>query len=40
VFYLKLTPEKELLAPHRGLEAWWNAMSERPSVQKTAPPLG
>jgi glutathione S-transferase len=39
IFYLKLTPEKELLAPLRGLDAWWNAMSERPSVQKTAPKL-
>jgi glutathione S-transferase len=40
LFYLKLTPEKELLTPHKGLEAWWHAMSERPSVQKTAPNLG
>ena len=40
IFYLKLTPEKELLAPHKGLDAWRNAMAERPSVQKTAPNLG
>lgn len=40
IFYLRLTPEKELLAPHKGLEAWWNAMGERASVKKTAPKLG
>jgi glutathione S-transferase len=40
IFYLKLTPEAELLAPHRGLEAWWQAMSERRSVKVTAPNLG
>jgi glutathione S-transferase len=40
VFYLKLTPEKELMAPRKGLEAWWLMMSERPSVKKTAPNLG
>jgi glutathione S-transferase len=40
VFYLKLTPEKELLAPRKSLDAWWNMMAERPSVQKTAPNLG
>jgi glutathione S-transferase len=40
LFYLRLTPEKELLAPHRGLDAWWHAMAERPSVKKTAPNLG
>jgi glutathione S-transferase len=40
VFYLRLTPEKALLAPHRGLETWWNTMSERPSMQNTAPKLG
>jgi glutathione S-transferase len=40
VFYLKLTPEKELLAPYKSLEAWWQAMAERPSVKKTAPNLG
>jgi glutathione S-transferase len=40
IFYLRLTPEKSLLAPHKGLDAWWNAMAERPSVVKTAPNLG
>jgi glutathione S-transferase len=40
VFYLKLTPEGELLAPHRGLEAWWRTMSDRKSVKVTAPNLG
>jgi len=40
LFYFRLTPEKELLAPHKGLESWWQTMSERPSVKKTVPPLG
>jgi glutathione S-transferase len=40
IFYLKMTPEGELLARHPGLEAWWQAMSARPSVKKTAPNLG
>jgi glutathione S-transferase len=40
VFYLKLTPEKELMTPRKGLDAWWQLMSERPSVKKTAPNLG
>src|SRR5262245_21742494 len=40
LFYFRLTPEKELLAPHKGLEAWWQTMSERASVTKTVPPLG
>ena len=40
LFYVRMTPEKELLAPHKGLEAWWQAMAERPSVVKTAPNLG
>lgn len=40
IFYLRLTPEKTLLAPHKGLDAWWHAMSERPSVTKTVPNLG
>lgn len=40
IFYLKLTPESELLAPHRGLDAWWHAMTERRSVKVTAPHLG
>jgi glutathione S-transferase len=40
LFYFRMTPEKELLAPHKGLEAWWQTMAERPSVKKTAPNLG
>jgi glutathione S-transferase len=40
LFYFRMTPEKELLAPHKGLDAWWNMMAERPSVQRTAPNLG
>lgn len=40
IFYLKLTPEGELMAPHAGLEAWWQAMSERSSTRVTAPNLG
>ena len=40
LFYLRLTPEKTLLAPHEGLAAWWETMSQRPSVAKTAPHLG
>ena len=40
VFYLRLTPEGELVARHPGLVAWWDAMAERPSVRSTAPNLG
>ena len=40
LFYFKMTPEKELMAPHKGLEAWWNTMTQRPSFQKTVPKLG
>lgn len=40
VFYLKLTPEAELMAPRKDLEAWWQLMSGRPSVKRTAPNLG
>ncbi|HEX3474075.1 MAG TPA: glutathione S-transferase family protein [Kofleriaceae bacterium] len=40
IFYLKLTPEGELLAPHKGLTAWWEAMTDRKSVKATAPNLG
>jgi len=40
VSYLVLTPEKTLLASHKGLAAWWERMSQRPSAQKTAPKLG
>jgi glutathione S-transferase len=40
LFYVRMTPEKELLTPHKGLEAWWQTMAERPSVVTTAPNLG
>jgi glutathione S-transferase len=40
LFYLKLTPEGELLAPHKALEGWWRTMAERKSVKLTAPNLG
>jgi glutathione S-transferase len=40
IFYLRLTPETELLTPHRGLVAWWEAMGERASVKNTVPNLG
>jgi glutathione S-transferase len=40
IFYLRLTPEKTLLDPHRGLQAWWETMSLRPSAQRTAPNFG
>jgi glutathione S-transferase len=40
IFYLKLTPESEIMQPFRGLEMWWQAMSERKSVKVTAPNLG
>ena len=40
LFYVRMTPEKELLAPHKRLEAWWQTMAERPSTVKTAPNLG
>lgn len=39
-FYLKKTPEGELLSAHKGLGQWWDAMSERKSVKNTAPNLG
>jgi glutathione S-transferase len=40
LFYLRLTPEKELLAPHKGLEAWWQQMEARASTRISAPNLG
>jgi glutathione S-transferase len=40
VFYLKMTPEKALMAPRERLEAWWQKMGERPSVKDTVPKLG
>ena len=39
--YLTATPEAaELLAPHPGLQRWWERMSARSSMAKTAPRLG
>jgi glutathione S-transferase len=41
VAYLTMIPEgTELLNTHKPLQAWWQHMSERPSMQKTAPKLG
>jgi glutathione S-transferase len=40
IFYLKLTPEGEIMAPFRGLDMWWQLMSERKSIKTTAPNLG
>lgn len=38
--FLARTPEGEsLLAPHEGLRAWLGRMEERPSMQRTQPPL-
>ena len=39
--YLTATPEAAgLLEPHPGLRAWWERISARPSMAKTAPRLG
>lgn len=39
--YFSKTPEGEtVLAGTAGLQRWWAGISERPSVQKTAPQLG
>ena len=39
--YLTATPEAEqLLRPHAGLRAWWQAVAARPSMAATAPKLG
>lgn len=39
--YLSMTPDfAGLIAPHSGLRAWWDEISSRPSMQKTAPKLG
>lgn len=40
IFYLMLVPEKTLMAPHKGLSAWWDAMNQRSSVKKTEPSFG
>ena len=39
--YLTATPDAEaLLEPVAGLRGWWEAMRERPSMQKTPPQFG
>jgi glutathione S-transferase len=39
--YLTATPEAAgLLEPHPGLRTWWERISARPSMAKTAPRLG
>jgi glutathione S-transferase len=38
--YLMMAPEKTLLAPRTGLNAWWEAMSQRSSVKNTQPNFG
>lgn len=39
--YLTATPESEaLLAPHPSLRRWWDTISQRRSIQKTAPSFG
>jgi glutathione S-transferase len=39
--YLTVTPESgSLLAPNPNLRRWWEAFSQRRSVQKTAPSFG
>jgi glutathione S-transferase len=40
LFYLRMTPERELMTPYRGLETWMQRMTERPSFKRTAPNLG
>ena len=40
IFYLKLTPESEIMAPFKGLDLWWQMMTERKTVKATAPNLG
>lgn len=40
IFYLKMTPESELMAPHKGLGQWWQIMNERKSMKNTVPNLG
>jgi glutathione S-transferase len=39
--YLSMTPDaRELLEPHSGLRAWWDAFSKRPSMERTQPKFG
>ncbi len=40
IFYLLMAPEKTLMAPRKGLNAWWETMNQRSSVKKTQPNFG
>ena len=41
IYYMAATPESPaLLAPHPRLSAWWQRISGRPSMTKTAPKFG
>jgi len=40
IAYLSLTPEAKLLAAHKGLSAWWEAMTQRSSFKATQPDFG
>ena len=40
MFYLSLAPEASLIAPHKGLSAWWEMIQQRSSYKKTMPNLG
>ena len=40
LFYLSLAPEASLIAPNKGLSAWWEAMQQRSSYKRTQPNLG
>ena len=40
IAYLSLTPEAKLLAAHKGLSAWWEAMTQRSSFKATQPNFG
>jgi glutathione S-transferase len=38
--YLSLTPEAALIAAHKGLATWWDALQQRSSYKRTQPKLG
>jgi glutathione S-transferase len=40
IAYLSLTPEMKLLSEHKGLSAWWEAMTQRSSFKATQPNMG
>ncbi|HLJ63681.1 MAG TPA: glutathione S-transferase family protein [Stellaceae bacterium] len=40
MFYFLQTPEKKLMAPFKGLAAWYEMMNARASAKKTAPNFG